>query len=70
MAMQDTEALPVISTKGNKIIGVLTYQDVLSSYKQHLEENQTANTQISLKRGRIKLLIKGRKLININDVSK
>ncbi|MDB5133647.1 MAG: chloride channel protein [Mucilaginibacter sp.] len=70
MAQNNTEALPVISAKGNKVIGILTYQDILSAYKLHLEENETANTQISLKRGRIKMLIKGRKLININDAPK
>jgi CIC family chloride channel protein len=70
MAKQDTEALPVLSTKGHKIIGILTYPDILSAYKLHLEENETANTQISLKRQRIKMLIKGRKLIHIKGVSK
>src|SRR5438270_12953607 len=60
MAKLDTEALPVISAKGSKIIGLLTYPDVLSAYKHHLEENETANTQISLKRRRIKMLIKGK----------
>jgi CIC family chloride channel protein len=70
MAKQDTEALPVLSIKGDKIIGILTYPDILSSYKLHLAENETANTQISLKRRRIKMLIKGRKLTNINGVSK
>lgn len=70
MAKLDTEALPVISAKGGKIIGLLTYPDVLSAYKHHLDENETANTQISLKRRRIKMLIKGKKLIRIPEVSK
>ncbi len=70
MAKQNSEALPVISAKGAKIIGILTYPDVLSAYKHHLDENETANTQISLRRRRIKMLIKGRKLIHIDDVSK
>ena len=62
--------MPVISAKGNKVIGILTYHDILASYKHHLEENETANTQISLRRGRMKIMVKGRKLIRINDVSK
>jgi predicted transcriptional regulator len=70
MANHNTEALPVLSAKGDKIIGVLTYADILSAYKLNLEENETANTQISLKRRRIKMLIKGRKMIHINEVSK
>jgi len=70
MAKNDTDVLPVISTKGNKIVGLLTYQDVLTAYKHHMEENETANTQISLRRRRMKMLIRGRKLITIKDVSK
>lgn len=70
MAKQNSEALPVISAKGVKVIGILTYQDILSAYKHHLDENETANTQISLRRRRIKMLIKGRKLIHIDDISK
>ena len=67
MAKNDSEALPVISAKGSKIIGMVTYHDVLSAYKYSLEENETANIQISLKRRRIKVLIKGKKLIHINN---
>jgi len=70
MAKHNTEALPVIAAKGGKIMGMLTYPDVLTAYRHHIEENETANTQISLKRRRMKMLIKGKKLIHINDVSK
>lgn len=70
MAKHNTDALPVVSSNGSKIIGILTYQGILTAYKQHLEENETANTQISLKRGRMKLLIKGRKLIHVGNVPK
>jgi len=70
MAKHEVEALPVISSKGNKIVGILTYQGILSAYKHNLEENETANTQISLKRRRMKMLIKGRNLMHIKDVPK
>lgn len=70
MAKHDTDVLPVISNTGNKIVGLLTYKDILAAYKHHMEENETANTQISLKRRRMKMLIRGRKLININEVPK
>ena len=70
MAMHDTEALSVISTRGDKIIGILTCQGILAAYKNNLEENETANTQISLKRRRMKMLIRGRRLVSINDVPK
>jgi len=70
MARHDMDALPVISTKGSKIVGILTYQNVLAAYKLHVEENETANTHISLKRRRMKMLIRGRRLIHINEVPK
>jgi H+/Cl- antiporter ClcA/predicted transcriptional regulator len=70
MAKLNTDALPVLSAMSDKLIGILTYPDIISAYKLHLDENETANTQISLKRRRIKMLIKGRKLIHIDDVSK
>ncbi|HEY4196589.1 MAG TPA: chloride channel protein [Mucilaginibacter sp.] len=70
MAKLHTEALPVLSAKGDKIIGILAYPDIISAYKHNIEENETANTQISLKRRRIKMLIRGRKLIHIDDITK
>lgn len=70
MSKDEVDALPVISAKGNKIIGLLTYKDILTAYKHNLEENETANTQISLKRRRIKMLIKGRKMIHVDEISK
>ncbi|HVW16089.1 MAG TPA: chloride channel protein, partial [Mucilaginibacter sp.] len=66
MAKHDAEALPVLSATGNKIVGLLTCQDILSAYKHHIEEHETANTQISFKRQRMKILARGRKLIHIN----
>lgn len=70
MSKEEVDALPVISAKGNKIIGLLTYKDILTAYRQNLEENETANTQISLRRRRIKMLIKGRKMIHVKEISK
>ncbi|MBS1527045.1 MAG: chloride channel protein [Bacteroidetes bacterium] len=70
MAKHDAEALPVTSATGNKIVGLLTCQDILSAYKHHIDEHETANKQISFKRQRMKMLAKGRKLIHINEVSK
>jgi chloride channel protein, CIC family len=70
MAKQDTQALPVLSSRGDKIIGILTCQDILSVYKQHVEENETAGTQISLKRRRLKMVIKGKKILSSDGPSK
>ncbi|HZY39233.1 MAG TPA: chloride channel protein [Mucilaginibacter sp.] len=65
MAKQSAEILPVLTTGGN-VTGVLAYRDILSVYKQQFEENEQAQVHISLKRQRLKMLIKGRKLIHMD----
>jgi H+/Cl- antiporter ClcA len=69
MAKEDTEVLAIISA-GNKVVGTLSYEDVLSSYKHHIEENESPNVQISLKRRRLKMLIKRRKFTTLNNGQK
>jgi CIC family chloride channel protein len=66
MAKQTAEVLPVIASDGKKVIGVLSYRDILSGYKEQMEENEYAHIHISLKRQRLKMLIRGRKLINMD----
>jgi len=67
MAKQTAEVLPVIAADGNKVIGVLSYRDVLSTYKDQMEANDHAHVHISLKRQRLKMLIRGRKLTNMGE---
>ncbi|MGV8878167.1 MAG: chloride channel protein [Sphingobacteriaceae bacterium] len=67
MSQREEELVPVISsTKDNTLTGVLTYRDILAAYKYQLRENQEAGVHLSLKRQRIRVLIKGRKLIRMN----
>ena len=67
LAKQTAEVLPVIAADSNKVIGVLSYRDILSTYKEQMEENEDAHIHISLKRQRLKMLIRGRKLINMEQ---
>ncbi|RWY57503.1 chloride channel protein [Mucilaginibacter gilvus] len=60
MAQQEVELLPVV--KNHKLIGVLNYRDVISTYKQNFEDNETAVTHISLKRQRMKVLLRGKSM--------
>jgi predicted transcriptional regulator len=60
MAQQDVELLPVL--ENNKIIGVLSYSDIVSSYKQNFNDNETAVAHISLKRQRMKMMLKGKNI--------
>ncbi len=66
MAKQSTEVLPVLSADG-KVNGVLYYRDVLSAYKNQLEENERPQIEISLRRQRLKMLAKGQNLIHLNS---
>jgi CIC family chloride channel protein len=60
MAREDVEALPIISDK--KVVGILSYKDVINAYKFYHEENDRVNVHISLKRKRLKVLIQSRKI--------
>lgn len=60
------EELLLVSSSNNleKVIGILTYKDVLYAYKLYHQENQEAGVNLSLRRQRIKLMVKSRKLID------
>jgi len=60
MAEAGVEALPV--TAGNKVIGVLSYKDIINAYKFYHDENDQVNRHISLKRERLKVLVRSRGL--------
>jgi H+/Cl- antiporter ClcA/CBS domain-containing protein len=52
------DVLPVLSD--NKIVGVLSGQDIINAYQLDYTENELANKQISLKRQRLKVLLRGK----------
>jgi H+/Cl- antiporter ClcA len=64
MARENLDVLPVLSDANNKIIGVLSYRDILSVYRRYMEEHQE-NIAISLKRRTLKILLHGRKKLSI-----
>jgi CIC family chloride channel protein len=56
--------LPVQSFKEHKaIIGGLAYKDVLTAYKVYLQENHETGIALSLRRQRMRMMVKGKKLI-------
>lgn len=62
MARQNIDVLPVISNKGKEIIGVLSYRDILATYKYTLEEHLKKQPNVSLKRRGLKIVLRGKKL--------
>jgi CIC family chloride channel protein len=70
LAKQNEEILPVVDENNGKVTGVLSYRDIILAYTNQIDENENATIHISLKRQRIKMLLKGKKLIGKNGSSK
>lgn len=62
MAQDNVDILPVVKDK--KIIGILTYQHILSIYKYGIDEQEKKEAHISLRRQRLKILVHGQKLVS------
>lgn len=63
MAKENIDVLPVIS-HDNKITGILSYRDILSSYRDGLDEHEE-KVSISLKRRTLKMLVHGKKRLSV-----
>ncbi|AKQ44422.1 chloride channel protein [Rufibacter radiotolerans] len=63
MAKENLDMLPVVS-KENQVIGVLSYQNIISAYKTNMEEHEQKTPNISLKRKSLKILLRGQRLMN------
>jgi CIC family chloride channel protein len=61
MAKENLDVLPVIASKTNEVVGLISYKDVLSAYKQRSEEFEERSTHISLKRRTLKILLHGKR---------
>lgn len=62
LSEKGVEILPVTTSgKESRITGILSYKDVLSAYRLRRHENEDTTAGLSLKRQRIKMLIKGRR---------
>jgi CIC family chloride channel protein len=60
MARENLDVLPVVSEEDNKLMGVLSYKNILSVYRLHLDQHEES-VAISLKRRTLKILLRGRK---------
>lgn len=62
MANESVDVLPVLSNNDQNIIGILSYTNIISSYRLGLDDHKRNNPHISLKRNRLKLLVHGHKI--------
>jgi chloride channel protein, CIC family len=62
MAKENVDVLPVLFNGHKKIIGVLSYLDVIATYKERIDENESKKRHISLKRNGLKLLLHGQRI--------
>ncbi|HUH32376.1 MAG TPA: chloride channel protein, partial [Daejeonella sp.] len=69
MAQADVETIPVISAD-NTLSGILTFKDIIASYKSRATENAKAGAHISLKKQSIRILIKGQKALTFFQTRK
>ncbi|GAB2528938.1 chloride channel protein [Rufibacter soli] len=68
MAKENLDMLPVVA-KDNHVMGVLSYRDIISVYRQGMEEHEQKDPHISLKRHGLKILLRGQRLMSINKRS-
>jgi predicted transcriptional regulator len=63
MAKENVDVLPVITGENKNIIGVLSYHDIIASYKFGIDEHDRKAPHISVKQ--LKILVRGQNLKNI-----
>lgn len=63
MARENIDMLPVVSGE-NKLMGILSYKDIIAAYKKDIDNNLQKKPSISLKRNSLKMLVRGQKLID------
>jgi CIC family chloride channel protein len=63
MAKNNLSVLPVVSAQ-NTVIGSISYKNIITAYGSHIHDGDKAAPSISLKRQRLKILSRGRGLLN------
>ena len=65
MSKENIDVLPVISEENKNIVGLISYRDILATYKYGIDEHEMKRPNISLKRSGLKVLLQGQKLIDL-----
>ena len=64
MAVENIDVLPVTSAKNN-FVGIISYKDILSAYKEDMDNQVKKKPSISLKRSGLKVLVRGQRLMDV-----
>lgn len=68
MAYENIDVLPVLSGDNKGIVGILTYKSVISIYKQAFDEHVRYRPDYSLRRNRIRMLMRGQKTTDFTKI--
>lgn len=63
MAKENIDVLPVVAKENGNILGILSYQDIIATYKYGIDEHEKKHPHISLKRQRLKIVLRGQKIV-------
>jgi H+/Cl- antiporter ClcA len=63
MANENLDVLPILSKGNNNVIGILSYHNIIASYKQSIDEHTKKHPDISLKRRGLRMLVRGQRMI-------
>ncbi len=68
MVNGNVDLLPIIAN--NEIVGILSYKQILAVYKNGIDEEMNRTAHISLSRQRLKILVRGQKLMAFINLKK
>lgn len=63
MTQENVDVLPVLDARGSTVIGLLHYKNILSAYDAADTLNDQRETNISIKRSSMRMLVKGKKIL-------
>ncbi len=64
MAKENVDLIAVISKEDNKVIGMLSYKDIISAYKSDIDNYVEKSPSISLRRNGLKIVARSNKLLS------
>lgn len=65
MAKENVDVLPVISGENKSMVALVSYLDILATYKHSMDDHDLKKPSISLRRNGLKILLKGQKIIEL-----